>query len=1013
MKKRTRISLITSILLVAASLIQAQIMWQENGIPIRQGVNIEWSRAAAIMNDNSIIYTWSDTKNGDRGLFAQKVNSSGDLLWEEGGIAVNDASNRQEDGVVIETTDGGVILAWVDFRNNDDGDIYAQKLNTDGELQWNIDGVPLSLASNIQISLNIVSDGAGGAFVIWQDNRGSTGGTDIYGTHVLTDGTIATGWEADGNPVVAENAAQFKHTFWNDHEGNAVLAWMDNRDPDDYCIYIQKIEPDGTLSWGTGGVLFTHVGGDKNSVKICPDGNETGFILSWRDKNDDADGDIRAQRIDLNGNRLWGDDGKVIYSGDGLQLNPRVATVSGGGAFVVWEDGRDSVDDTDIYGQKLDLNGNLLWDTDGVIICDATLDQENPRLMNDSNGGCFVVWDDLRTEDHPHGDIYFQHLDTDGNPQFEANGKAVSTAQFAQSHPLIKVTSENKIFVSWGDIQTGSLGIKVSIYNLDGSLVSGAEDFTVYYGLSGDAFNYKLLANGENPILVWEDTRFSTVANRVYYQVLNPDGSFVLENNGEPFTAETGYNQESIDAVYNGEANTIVTLWQENRGQENKIFAQARNSTTGNSLWNNNGLRLSIGTTSQYDAKIDRIDNDYFAGWTQFNMDLMSPVIRVMGQKITDGTLQWGDEGKEIADLDGDDVLTDVVGKYYIWTNEEWPDNNIYVKLVDDDGNTATGWPDNGLLVCGATGNQSKAKGIMTSDGLLVVWTDERSGFRDIYAQLVSDDASVLWDSDGISVVNADNDQTSPEFVYDEDNNEIIIAWEDFRIADKDLFIQKLSPTQSSGGTGIWGTNGVEAVVKSGEQSSIGITKNDGNYLIAWADYFGGDYSDLYIQSIDEDGNTLLDDNGLLICDQIRNQEAPKITTNGTNSYIFWKDNRSSGKTDIFNIYAQKVDPTDLAIDENYELQITNYELKQNYPNPFNPVTKINYELRITNYELAEIVVYNAMGQSVWSSQLTTHSSQFTGSILFDGSKFNSGVYYYSLVVDGKKLTSKAMVLIK
>lgn len=354
MKKRTRISLIASILLIAVNFLQVQIMWQENGIPIRQGINIEWSRAAAIMNDNSVVYTWSDTKNGDRGLFAQKVNSSGNLLWEEGGVTVNDASNRQEDGVVIETTDGGVILAWVDFRHNDDGDIYAQKLNSDGVIQWDTEGIPLSLASNIQISLNIVSDGAGGAFVIWQDNRGSTGGTDIYGTHVLTDGTIAAGWEADGNPVAAENAAQNKHTFWNDHEGNAVLAWMDNRNPDDDCIYIQKIEGDGTLSWGTGGVLFAHVGGDKNSVKICPDGNETGFILSWRDKNEDTDGDIRAQRIDLNGNRLWGDDGKVIYAGDGIQINPRVTTVTGGGAFVVWEDGRDSVDDTDIYGQKLD-----------------------------------------------------------------------------------------------------------------------------------------------------------------------------------------------------------------------------------------------------------------------------------------------------------------------------------------------------------------------------------------------------------------------------------------------------------------------------------------------------------------------------------------------------------------------------------------------------------------------------------------------------------------------------------
>ena len=96
------------------------------------------------------------------------------------------------------------------------------------------------------------------------------------------------------------------------------------------------------------------------------------------------------------------------------------------------------------------------------------------------------------------------------------------------------------------------------------------------------------------------------------------------------------------------------------------------------------------------------------------------------------------------------------------------------------------------------------------------------------------------------------------------------------------------------------------------------------------------------------------------------------------------------------------------------------FELSQNYPNPFNPQTRINYELGgtlvtngIVNYELAEIVVSNSVGQQVWSSPITDHGSPITGSILFDGSEFNSGVYYYSLIIDGNKQSTKAMMLIK
>ena len=102
-------------------------------------------------------------------------------------------------------------------------------------------------------------------------------------------------------------------------------------------------------------------------------------------------------------------------------------------------------------------------------------------------------------------------------------------------------------------------------------------------------------------------------------------------------------------------------------------------------------------------------------------------------------------------------------------------------------------------------------------------------------------------------------------------------------------------------------------------------------------------------------------------------------------------------------------------IDEgNYELEITNYELKQNYPNPFNPVTRINYHLPVetmnaSSLQSASIVVYNASGQSVWATKIST-SQNF---VEFDGSKLNSGVYYYSLMIDGKQISTKKMILTK
>ncbi|MBN2834975.1 MAG: T9SS type A sorting domain-containing protein, partial [Candidatus Delongbacteria bacterium] len=97
-------------------------------------------------------------------------------------------------------------------------------------------------------------------------------------------------------------------------------------------------------------------------------------------------------------------------------------------------------------------------------------------------------------------------------------------------------------------------------------------------------------------------------------------------------------------------------------------------------------------------------------------------------------------------------------------------------------------------------------------------------------------------------------------------------------------------------------------------------------------------------------------------------------------------------------------------IDEQSGLVISNYVLNQNYPNPFNPTTNISYNIKNERYNFAEIVVYNVIGEKIWSSG-NLKSSQF--SVLFDGSKFNTGVYYYTLVVDRKNKVTKPMILIK
>ena len=86
------------------------------------------------------------------------------------------------------------------------------------------------------------------------------------------------------------------------------------------------------------------------------------------------------------------------------------------------------------------------------------------------------------------------------------------------------------------------------------------------------------------------------------------------------------------------------------------------------------------------------------------------------------------------------------------------------------------------------------------------------------------------------------------------------------------------------------------------------------------------------------------------------------------------------------------------------------YTLLQNYPNPFNPVTSIEFELQKTSN--VQILVRDVLGRLV--------SDQEFGSLgsgrhiyQFDASNLSSGLYFYSLSVNGQLLDTKKMILLK
>ncbi|OGQ57841.1 MAG: hypothetical protein A3G39_03740 [Deltaproteobacteria bacterium RIFCSPLOWO2_12_FULL_43_16] len=103
-------------------------------------------------------------------------------------MPISTAANSQERPAIVSDGSGGAIVTWYDYRSGTYSDIYAQRIDANGNVLWTTNGMAISTAANNQYYPQIVSDGSGGAIITWEDYR--SGNWDIYGQRIDANGNV-------------------------------------------------------------------------------------------------------------------------------------------------------------------------------------------------------------------------------------------------------------------------------------------------------------------------------------------------------------------------------------------------------------------------------------------------------------------------------------------------------------------------------------------------------------------------------------------------------------------------------------------------------------------------------------------------------------------------------------------------------------------------------------------------------------------------------------------------------
>ncbi len=613
-----------------------------------------------------------------------------------------------------------------------------------------------------------------------------------------------------------------------------------------------------------------------------------------------------------------------------------IVTQSSGVSYIAWSDGRRG--DSDVFLQKLGVDGNRLWpndvrvNTDNVTSAFRSIGHVGVDVLDNIN----ILWHDYR---NGHDDIYAERLDPNGNRLYSSD-LLVYSGNDSRSSTVIDVSPIGEAIIVWCDSQlTGEPHIYAQRY-----ASNGARQWP-------DAVRVDQVAGATNqslPDVRFDDQGYAIITwavsfptgEYIYSQRLDAAGLRVWSSDVVVNTRSrvllypyTGYNV-TVD-----HAGKVSVVWDNERDGNRDIYMQ-RIDLDGNRMWASD-LRVNQATTGTQYAPSIAVDPQGYTvlAWMDDHNGVGSP--NLFFQRInSSGLPQWPG-----------DIELPVLGYA---TGAGTPESPAIV--LDDSGNAVFSWRQwlnsgsniladrisvNGwvqwsrhAVVNDAGGTASQASGSVTLDGAgntYVLWYDDRNqiGISDGYLQQITSAGTRNWRND-IQVAKYGDSPTDiakhGDITTDYYGNTVAAWYEKLDTGDEVVYAQRLDAF----GNKLWSTD-IVVTKTTGSINSVRIALDpNGDAVVAW-DHNLNSIANLYAQRIHSDGSKAW-------------PAAVRINTplstyyksfdldvdTAGNAIIVWDDTRNG----YWDVYAQRLNPTGGKLWSDTQINAIHYSTSWFSPGP-------------------------------------------------------------------------------
>ncbi len=254
------------------------VMWGPDGVTIQDIPNVSAGLGnVKINNINEAIIIWSDERNGvdDADVFAQKISSTGEIQWATNGQSICSGPNNQRTTNFFCDSFGNTYASVRSSPN-----FYVQKINPQGVSEWGSLGLQCNFGQQGSDYASIIPDNAGGVISSWGES--TSPGSNLLAQRFSNDGTRI--WNSTA--IVVSNAfeGQDLHQIISNGNGGAILVWQDYRNEisnNVVDIYAQNICSNGQL--GGDCALSIKENTANNNISVFPNPTDSKLNIQLND----------------------------------------------------------------------------------------------------------------------------------------------------------------------------------------------------------------------------------------------------------------------------------------------------------------------------------------------------------------------------------------------------------------------------------------------------------------------------------------------------------------------------------------------------------------------------------------------------------------------------------------------------------------------------------------------------------------------------------------------------------